>query len=173
MERITRHLKKRPPNGSRKPKIFFMLPVALVIAVTSAIAQDDLFDGSSSGRGSFYVNVLYFRADDGAKTLIEVLVEVPHSSLRFVRTDVGYEAGLEVGVIFDDADGFQIDGHSISDTVRMNNFDAARSNSQAQLFCFRFPLEPGPYALRVMVDDKHANRRLSANCRINAPFSLL
>jgi hypothetical protein len=146
-----------------------MLSVALVVAVTSAIAQDDLFDGSSLGQRPFCVNVLYFRASDAAKTLVEVFVEVPYSSLRFMRADTGYEAGVEVALIFDDDSGFQVDGLSLTEAIRADNFEATLSSSQARIFCFRFPLDPGPYALRVAVHDERANRRLSATCKIDAP----
>lgn len=169
MKRVTRYLKKRPPNGSQKLVIFFMLPAVLVVAVTSAIAQDDLFDGASLGQRPFYVNVLYFRASDETKTLVEVFVKVPYSSLRFMRADTGYEAGVEVAVIFDDDSGFQADGHSLTEAIRVNNFKATLSSSQARIFCFRFQLDPGPYATRVAVHDEHGNRQLSTTCKINAP----
>lgn len=169
MERIIHHLNKRPPNGSRKLGIFFILPVALVVAVASAIAQDDLFAGSSLGQRPFYVNVLYFRASDEAKTLVEVFVEVPYSSLRFMRVDTGYTAGVEVAVIFDDDSGFQVAGHSLTEAIRTDNFETTLLSNQARIFCFRFPLDPGPYALRVTVNDERANRRLSMTCKIDAP----
>jgi hypothetical protein len=169
MERITHHPKKKPPKGSRKLDKIFMLTVAMIVVATSALAQDGLFGGPSLDRRPFYVNVHYFRADDEVKTLTEVFVEIPCSSLRFVKTGVGYEAGVEVGVIFDDASGFQVDGDAISDTIRTDNFAATFSPSKTRLFCFRFSLEPGAYALRVVVDDQHANRRLSTSCKIEAP----
>ncbi|MCI0699088.1 hypothetical protein L0337_44685 [candidate division KSB1 bacterium] len=146
-----------------------MLPVALVVAVTSAMARDDLFVGSSLGQRPFYVNVLYFRASDETKTLVEVFVEVPYSSLRFMRADTGYEARVEVAVIFDDDSGFQVDGHSLAEAIRADNFEATLSSSQARAFCFRFTLDPGPYALRVAVHDERANRRFSTTCKIDAP----
>jgi hypothetical protein len=113
--------------------------------------------------------VVYFRSGAGEKTLTEVFVEIPYATLTFVRTGKGYEAGVEVGVVFEDDSGFQTDGDAIADVIRVDNLEATQSRNQARLFYLPFRVEPGSYTLRLIVEDGNTGNRFVNAVKINVP----
>ncbi|MCI0698121.1 hypothetical protein L0337_39715 [candidate division KSB1 bacterium] len=153
----------------KRSSMFFSMLLILMSITGLFAARDDLVTGNDLDSPPFWADVLYFRAGNGEKTLTEIFVEVPYSSLTFVRTDAGYEASVELAAIYDDASGFQIDGNSISTKIRADNFNATLSSGETHLFYFTFLREPGSYTLRILVDDEYANNHLSSGCKINVP----
>lgn len=125
----------------------------------------------------FWADILYFRAAEGRRTLAEVLIEVPYSSLDFIRSIPAAEptdqpefiARVEVAVLFDDPHGFQVAGNSVSDTVRTRSIDETESGDHTRLYYFAFPLEPGPHLMRVLLTDEITGRRRSSSIRVRVP----
>lgn len=151
-------------------RLFFYAWLLVLLGVAGAVsAQSDWRAGRDIGNRPFWVNVLYFRDGGGEKTLTEVLVEVPFASCAFEKAGDGYEANVEVGVVFEDGSGFQIDGAALSDPIRTNDFAATTSNIHAHIFCFAFRMEPGSYSLRVTIGDEQVDSRFSYACKIDIP----
>ncbi len=161
--------KSNPHIVKRRFQLLAVVLSVLVAIASDGVAQNHLADATDLSNHCFRANVLYFRDGASDRTITEVLVEIPYSSLPFQRVDDGYEANAEASVIFDDADGFQVDGDVISDKIRVDNFEATRSNSLARMFYLPFQVAPGSYAIRLMVGDERASNRYSYVCNINVP----
>ncbi len=132
-------------------------------------AQIDLNARPDLVQRPFYANVLYFRANNTAKTLTEVYVEIPYTRLAFVKADADYAARVEVAVIFDDETGFQIHGNTLTETIRTQNYAATISSRHTNCFYFPFLIEPGRYALRLIVTDENTGVQIPTTCKINVP----
>jgi hypothetical protein len=141
----------------------------LMIFIGPITKQSELFANSDISEPSFWADVLFFRADGGEKTLVEIFIEAPYSSLTFIKVEKSYEALVAVVVIYEDADGFQIAGNTRSDMIRTDSFDETLSSSQTCLFRSTFRIEPGSYTLRVMVNDIHGSNRFASACKITVP----
>ena len=142
----------------------------VLLGMTNVVsAQNDWRANNDVSSRPFWVNVLYFRDGGGEKTLTNVLVEVPFASCAFKKVGDGYEANVEAGVVFDDGNGFQIDGKTISNLIRTSDLAATGSSRQTHIFCFEFRMEPGSYNLRVMIGDEQVVSRFSHACKIDIP----
>jgi hypothetical protein len=138
--------------------------------------ESEWFDATRLGRAGadlasppFWVDVLYFRAGDEDTTLTGIYLEIPYALFTFVKARTGYEAGATVGVAYTDADGFQIDGNSIIATLCADGYEATLSRCETHLFRLAFPMTPGDYTVRIVVDDHYAGKQLSSVFKINVP----
>ena len=162
--------KNNSPSERLQFSLFFYAWLLVLLGVTKVVsAQSDLRTGHDISNRPFWVNVLYFRDGGGEKTLTEVLVEVPFASCAFEKAGDGYEANVEVGVVFEDGSGFQIDGAALSDLIRTNDSAATTSNIHTHIFYFAFRMEPGSYSLRVIIGDEQVDGRFSYTCKIDIP----
>ena len=160
------------PTSAIKRIITFSLSLFVFVAcVKPAVAQPYLFTDTDTdlGHRPFWANILFFRAGEGKMTLTEVFVEIPFASITFVKTGKGYEAKVEGGAIFEDANGFQTIGDAISDTILADDFEATKSRSKTHLFYLPFQIEPGKYTLRVVVEDGHTGNQFTGACKIKVP----
>ncbi|MCI0694299.1 hypothetical protein L0337_20110 [candidate division KSB1 bacterium] len=162
--------KNNSPIARLQFSLFFYASLLVLLSVTKVVsAQSELPTGYDVGNRPFWVNVLYFHDGGEEKTLTEVLVEVPYGSCAFKKAGDGYEANVEVGVVFEDGSGFQIDGNAFSDLIRTNDLAATRSNIRTHIFYFAFRVAPGNYDLRIIVGDEQVDSRFSYTCKIDIP----
>jgi GWxTD domain-containing protein len=139
----------------------------------------------------YWVDVLFFQAGSGEKTFTEVFVEVPYSTLNFVKPDVAevtftstlaeagpltgepaFQANVEISVLFDDPenpDGGQVVGTTISDTIRAATLDMTLSNQLTRTFYFAFQVKPGTRRIRVELIDKVTGQSLASTRQILVP----
>lgn len=143
--------------------------LAITGNVAAQSAQSAWRDDIDISSRPFWVNVLYFQDDETEKTLTEVIIEVPYQSFVFQETGEAYEANVDAGVALEDANGFQVDGNFIAEKIHTENFTTTLSDRYTHLFYFTFRLEPGSYALRVIIGDNQARERYSYVCQIKAP----
>ncbi|MGH7595418.1 MAG: hypothetical protein ACREOI_03655 [bacterium] len=162
--------KNNSPIKRWQLRLFFYAWLLVLLGVTKAVsAKSALRTGHDVSSRPFWVNVLYFRDGAGEKTLTEVLVEVPFASCAFKKAGNGYEAKVEVGVVFEDDDAFQIDGNAHSDLIRTNDFAETKSSIHTHIFYFAFRVKPGSYNLRVIIGDEQVDGRFSYACKIDIP----
>lgn len=68
-------------------------------------------------RSGYYFEFLTFRADQGEKTYVEVLCQVPVSNLRFLESSNGFTADYMLNIAFLDSAGNKIDGAVYCDST--------------------------------------------------------
>lgn len=126
----------------------------------------------------FYVDVLYFRAGNGEKTLTEVYVEIPYATLDFAKTPdrvtdgvplPAFQASTQVAVVFEDPGGSDIARKAIADTVTASRPEETLSSELARQYYFSFQVDPGPYRLRVQVTDQLTGGVISATRTLTVP----
>jgi len=160
---------KKNFDGNRLSRLFQIGFVIWMGLAGGVFAQGETrTDGDIAGR-PFWVNVFYFRDQAEEKTLVEVCIEIPYASVAFHKAGAIYESTVEVGVMLDDANGFQVEGNDISQKLQANDFEATLSHRLTYTFYFAFRIAPGNYALRLMIGDDQARQRFSYACRLNVP----
>jgi len=158
-----------PRHGKRCWNLFCAGVMSFLAITGNVAAQSAWRDDVDISSRPFWIDVLYFQDDETAKTLAEVVIEVPYRSLAFEKIGEIYETNIEAGVALEDDDGFQVEGHSIAEKIQTKNLATTRSNRHTQLFYFAFRLEPGSHTLRVVIGDEQMRQRFSYVCKINAP----
>jgi hypothetical protein len=158
-------------DAKRRLSLFRVCLLVFLGATQAVSAQSELSADQDINNRPYWVNVLYFRDGEGEQTLTEVLVEVPYASVAFKKAGYGYESKVEVGVIFDDDSGFQVDGNALSKLIRTHDFAATQSASHTHIFHFVFRVAPGAYRLRLVIGDEVVASRFSYACEIDIPCS--
>jgi GWxTD domain-containing protein len=170
------------PYSERESRVRRGVAVVLVALLTTAprLAKAQPVPSSDADMPSFWSDIVYFRADSGATTFAELFVEVPYSSLTFVRKSAapgttaadevaGYEAAVEIGAVFDDESGFQVCGQTHSDRVYAPDFATTISQSKTLLCYFSFQGDPGPYTLRITARDVNSGLQMRSIREIDFP----
>ncbi|HEX7878816.1 MAG TPA: GWxTD domain-containing protein [Candidatus Eisenbacteria bacterium] len=130
-------------NPARRT-VFVRVLVALFLAVAfapNARAQDRSPAPGPPGvsRGGLnYAAELSVRRNAAGATVLDVLVEVPYSSLRFARDAGGWVARFDVTVLVYDRSGNQVNGDLW--TIPVRSTDAARDQSRGLSIRRRYPL---------------------------------
>ena len=92
--------------------------------------------GASQGGLVFYADVAARRA--GSSTMLDVLLEVPYTSLRFIREGAGWTARFDVTVLVYDRGGNQVNGDLW--TIPITSNDANREQTTGRSVRRHFPL---------------------------------
>lgn len=133
----------------------FALSVLVTLSGPGALAQAD----------TFAFEAVNSRAPDSAEPLVTIRLEIPYSSLRFVRRTAGFASEHTIEVIFHHANENQEAGRrelsrSFSRNVEVATFDESRSSSAIARFEERLFLPPGSYVATVRVEDRNGGRPL-------------
>ncbi|HEY2953809.1 MAG TPA: GWxTD domain-containing protein [Candidatus Eisenbacteria bacterium] len=148
---------------------------ALVLAPVAAIGA------ASSPGGALDIAPLrsdqppYFSADiaisvDGeGHPAIVVSITVPYGELQWVKLARGYGTGAELAVVFEPRSRGRSYGDAWVRRVAVPSFEATRSPTAALLEKRSFALPPGPYDIRITVEDLDAQENSSARERVVVP----
>jgi len=129
----------------------FLLSILLLL-VPPALAADErseqLPGGVSSGRLPFHAD-LSARRDAGSGTILDVLLEVPYTSLRFVKEGRGYWARFDVTVLVYDRSGNQVNGDLW--TIPIPSLNPRGDQENGRVLHRHFPLVAADGRLRVEI----------------------
>jgi GWxTD domain-containing protein len=144
-------IRRAPGAGiASHPFLSLLLVVMTTIAVPARAADRPEAGPPGASRGG-----LAFFADTSARrnaaggTVLDVLVEVPYTSLRFSRDAGGWVARFDVTAIVYDRSGNQVNGDLW--TIPVRSADANRDQAAGRVLRRRFPLTVGEGRLRVEV----------------------
>lgn len=141
-----------------------VLGVLVTFAGPGAIAQAD----------AFAFEAVASRASDTTESQVTVRLEIPYSSLRFVRRTAGFASEHAIEVTFHHANGNQEAGRQVLSRsfprqVEVTTFDESRSFSSIARFEQRLALQPGAYVARVRVVDQNGGRPLVQEHLVEIP----
>ena len=115
------------------------------VAMAADRAKSDP-SGASHGHLSFYADLAAHR-EAALGTRLDVMVEVPYTSLRFARGSSGWVARFDVTVLVYDRGGNQVNGDIW--TIPVRSADAGRDQAAGLVLRRRFPLVIAEGQLRV------------------------
>ena len=144
----------------------YIIIFALVILQTVVHSQVEHYTSTAGTKVKYYQDYLSFLETDG-KTKLDVFIKVPYSSVQFIKTGQGFEAGYSVTVsIFDEEDRLitekiwneKIVALSFEQTVRETNFNLSHRS---------FELNSGTYKINTMLTDKDSRAEFTSENILN------
>jgi len=136
-------------------KIIFLLLLTIVgfnfanAQIENATEQND-FNNSPK----FYEDLLNFSSGKENKTRVDVFIQVPYTTVQFVKNDSGFAGSYSVTVsVFDKDKEKIVEEKTWSDKIFVNKFDQTISKNIYSLNLKSFYLSPGKYFVRSAVND--------------------
>ena len=140
-------------------KLFYTLLLLLLPVVFEQAQVEVATEQNSFGAGpKFYEDILDFSSGNGKLTRIDVFIQVPYTTVHFVKSDSGFTGSYEVTVsIFDKDKEKLIVEKSWAEKLATKNFGETNSKDNFSINLKSFYLPPGKYFIRTAVDDKESN----------------
>lgn len=106
---------------------------------------------------TFYFDVATYKIENSNKSRVDVFVQVPYSSIQFIKTDDKYLAKYSVSVSFS-FDGNIIIERTWNEDVVVDNFKETLSKLSNNYSYQNFELLPNEYEIRCQVTDRDSKK---------------
>jgi GWxTD domain-containing protein len=116
----------------------------------------------------YFLEILDFSSGQENITRIDVFIQVPYSSVRFIKKDTLFIAGYKIVLsVFDENKEKLIMDKTWSEKIQLTSFDQTISKDNASLAMRSFFLLPGKYFLRIELNDNESKAEYSKEEFIN------
>jgi len=128
---------------------------------------------SSSGvsqftQQAFFVDFANYIDSTPAKTRLDVFIQVPYSSIQFVKQNNNFNASYNLSLIFYDKDKKNLLFERIwREKVSTDDFENTTSKNNFNLSYKTFDFVPGEYLLTCILEDLDSRKSYSLNYKIN------
>ncbi|MCH7972368.1 MAG: GWxTD domain-containing protein [Bacteroidetes bacterium] len=150
-------------------KIKYLLMV--IILFTSVIIGQDQDSPKKTNIGtkdSFFQDILNFKSDKIEQTKVEVFIQVPYSSILFVKTDDGFHGLYTITVSFLNEKGEKLFSEKIwKEKIFVKDFKTTSSKKISNISRRTFYLQPGMYLVRTSVEDKETKKEFVKTIKFN------
>lgn len=107
----------------------------------------------------FYVDFANYKSNVPDKTRMDVFIQVPYTSIQFIKKDNSFLAGYNVTLTFYDKDKKNIlFERSWKEKITSNDFTQTISRSNHNFSYRTFDLNPGNYTIRCILEDTDSRR---------------
>jgi GWxTD domain-containing protein len=145
-------------------KIFIYL-FAFLICIQSLSAQmeDEYGKKPNNFDIKYYEDFLNFSSDKVGNTRVDVYIQVPYTTVQFVKSSTGFEGTYTatVSVYGEDKDKLLAE-KSWTEKIDTKNFDQTISGSNYNLSQKSFYLAPGKYFIKTSVEDEDSKKSFSS-----------
>ncbi|MGZ5192094.1 MAG: GWxTD domain-containing protein [Flavisolibacter sp.] len=145
-------------------KSFIYLSI-FIICLQSLSAQIESDYGRKSGNldPKYYQDFLNFASDKENNTRVDIFIQVPYTTIQFVKASTGFAASYNVTVsVFDEDKEKLLTEKSWREKIGAQNFDQTTSKSNYNLSLKSFYLTPGKYFIRTAVEDEDSRKTYSS-----------
>jgi GWxTD domain-containing protein len=140
----------------------YILAFALICFQISVLSQVEYYTSTSGTKVKYYQDFLSFLAEDG-KTKLDVFIKVPYSSVQFIKTGQGFEAGYSVTVSIYDEDADRLITEKIwNEKIVAISFEQTVQESNFNLSHRSFDLTPGTYKINTLLTDKDSRAEFTS-----------
>ncbi len=141
-------------------KIFILFGFILFLSFSSANAQfeDAGKLGNYNKEPKFYEDLLDFSSGKKNTTRLDVFIQVPYSSIQFVKGDKGFVGNYSLTVsIFDSNKDKLISEKTWNEKVDVKTYDETVSKDLYSLNVKSFYLQPNEYLVRSSISDEESS----------------
>ncbi|MEW6701589.1 MAG: GWxTD domain-containing protein [Bacteroidota bacterium] len=139
-----------------------MKKIILILMLFSLVLHAQVeYSGVSSSTSAlvFYFDAAVFKSNVPNKTRIDLFVQVPYSSIQFIKTDNGFQANYSVILTFLDEEKKNILFERVwKERVVAADFEQTISKNNFNLSYKNYDLLPGKYFLKCSVEDSDSRR---------------
>ena len=144
----------------------YIIIFALVILQTVVHSQIEHYTSTAGTKVKYYQDYLSFLETDG-KTKLDVFIKVPYSSVQFIKTGQGFEAGYSVTVsIFDEEEDRLITEKIWNEKIVAISFELTTSPDNFNLGHRSFDLKPGVYTIKTILLDTDSKNEYSSENKV-------
>lgn len=130
-----------------------------LITTWSLFAQVENYTGNYEPQVKYYQDFLSFKGDEG-KTRLDVFIQVPYSSVQFVKTGQGFEASYSISVaIYDEEKKNLITEKIWNEKITAISFELTSSPDNFNLGHRSFELLPGIYNIVTSLTDNDSRNQ--------------
>lgn len=107
----------------------------------------------------FYIDFANYKSDSPDKARLDVFVQIPHSSIQFIKKDNSFIGGYNVTLTFYDQNKKNIlFERSWREKITLNDFTQTISRNNYNFSYRTFDLNPGNYTIRCILEDSDSRR---------------
>ncbi|MCH8325478.1 MAG: GWxTD domain-containing protein [Bacteroidetes bacterium] len=138
---------------------YLLMVVILFTSVINGQNQEPQKKTIIGTKDSFHQDILNFRSDKKGQTKVEVFIQVPYSSILFVKTDDGFHGLYTITVSFLNEKGEKLFSEKIwKEKIFVKDFKTTSSKKISNISRRTFYLQPGMYLVRTSVEDKETKK---------------
>ncbi|MHB1688021.1 MAG: GWxTD domain-containing protein [Ignavibacteriaceae bacterium] len=130
--------------------LLFILSFTFAKAQVEEATEQNAFNSSPK----FFEDLLNFSSGKPNSTRIDVFIQVPYTTIQFVKNDTGFTGGFSITVsVFDKDKNKLLAEKTWTDKLFVKEFEQTVSKNNFSLNLKSFYLAPGKYFIRSSVDD--------------------
>jgi GWxTD domain-containing protein len=141
-----------------KMKRFYLIFFIALVSVNAQVeysAESNLIINAPL----FYIDFANYKSEAADKTRLDVFIQVPYTSIQFIKKDNSFLAGYNVTLTFYDKDKRNIlFERSWKEKITSNDFTQTVSRSSHNFSYRTFDLNPGNYTIRCILEDTDSRR---------------
>jgi GWxTD domain-containing protein len=140
---------------------------ALILLQSSAFSQIEHYSKTAGTKVRYYQDFLNFLESDG-KTKLDVFIKVPYSSVQFIKTGQGFEAGYSVTVsLFDEDEDRLVKEKIWNEKIVAISFEQTVQETNFNLSHRSFEVSAGTYKIITILTDKDSRAEFSSENILN------
>ncbi|OGU84912.1 MAG: hypothetical protein A2499_03990 [Stygiobacter sp. RIFOXYC12_FULL_38_8] len=139
--------------------------LALILIINGLCFSQVEYSGNKNSTGNppmFYYDVAQVKSSSAGRTRLEVYVQVPYSSLSFIKKDAGFNASYNVTIsLMDEKKENILNEKTWKEKLSSADFNQTLSNKNFSLSNKYWDLLPGSYVLKTILEDGDSRRTSS------------
>jgi GWxTD domain-containing protein len=139
----------------------------LILLQSMVFSQVEHYTSTAGTKVKYYQDFLSFWESDG-KTKLDVFIKVPYSSVQFIKTGQGFEAGYSITVsIFDEDENRLITEKVWNENITAISFEQTIQRTNFNLSHRSFELSAGTYKVNTLLTDKDSRAEFKSENTLN------
>lgn len=131
----------------------------ILLHQSEAITQVEMMQSRLYDLPTFHYDLVNVASPDASLSRLQVYLKIAYDELQFTLSDDTYRASYEVSVVIYDRDGNQIDGKTLDEEVKADDFDLTNSRLAYHVSYLKFDLEPAAYKIAIGLTDLETKQK--------------
>ena len=145
----------------------YIMIFTLILLQNFSFSQIEHYSKTAGIKVKYYQDFLSFLEGDG-KTKLDVFIKVPYSSVQFIKTGQGFEAGYSVTVSLFDGDEERLITEKIwNEKIVAISFEQTVQDKNFNLSHRSFEVSPGAYKVVTILTDKDSRAEYTSENVLN------
>jgi len=117
---------------------------------------------------AFEQDFINFKSDKIGQTKVEVFIQIPYNSIKFIKGDDGFYGKYSITLSFLDEKGEKLFAEKIwNEKIFVKEYKTTTSKYTSNISRKTFFVQPGMYLIRTSIDDKETQKELVRNVKYN------
>ncbi len=138
---------------------YLLATVLLFTSFITAQNQNKPAKTNIGTRDNFFLDILNYKSEKQGQTKIETFIQVPYSTIQFIKTDNSFLGKYSVTLSFLSEQGDKLYSEKIwKEKIVLKDYKITLSKKISNISRRTFYLQPGMYLIRTSIEDKETKR---------------